>query len=526
MRIGLTASMRQFCSKSRLLLPIVIVIAVVGVAEALIALRFSPSLVERSGWLLHDPYKGEPFDRVVVREKLRNLDDSDPDIVSVGDSSGFFSIQPTIVNRYTHGLKYVSLSTGANHAYAGYKAIAEYMLQRSRHIKYVVLYLFPNLIPSDEVVAAADLGSILHDNLISFKSYATPPSAALSPYAKAEFFEHRVHHAKDPLTNHAGALQFISTARQTLGWLPEFDIRFSRITGRISFYPDERRAWYHRLGFTEQSSINAVLSDFKEMVTSYGAQLVVAFAPFPKSGFLPVDPNISKAEQQFVRFQQNNPDVKFLFPLITPFGSEKFGMFNHISREYTFLSSERIGRALGKLIENPASIPPYAAQFNGAEPAPQVTYSETGPADPHALEVALAMYLFANTADEKYLGLLSARVRNALDSDEAFGFMMQDARTRIQDLKERGITLGYDTSKLTARPVKMTGMKHCDPHGDIQWYRISGTMMFEYNSSASISKEPVNWPESSEIFMPTILEDGAMKFDGYCIEPSLSRAAQ
>jgi hypothetical protein len=510
---------------NRLLLPIVAFVALIAAIETLLWMRFNPNLVERSGWLLHDPYKGEPFDRVEVREKLRNLEDSEPDIISVGDSSGFFSIQPTIVNRYTHGLKYVNLSTGANHAYDGYRAMAEYILQRSHHIKYVVLYVYPGLLPADGVIAAADLGSILFNNLISIRSFAAPPSAAFSPYAKTEFFEHRAHHASDPLTNHAGALQFISTARQTLGWLPEFDIRFSRLTGKIGFYPDERQAWYYQLGLTERSSINAIFSDFKSMVSSYGAQLVIAFAPFPRSALLPVDPNITKAEEQLARFQQNNPDVKFLFPLVTTFGSEKFGMYNHISREYTFLSSERIGRALGRLIEDPDSIPPYTAQFKG-ERSPKVSYRGNGAADARNLGVALAFYLYANTADRKYWDLLSKRVRDELEQDQAFGYMMEDAKARIADLKARGIDLTYDISRLTAKPVEMTGMVHCDSRDDIQWYQISGVMDFGYSSSVAKSTEPVSWPESSEIFIPTVFEDGMRKFDGFCSEPSLSTASQ
>ena len=257
MELGQIRSLGWPWPKSRLLLPIVLAVTLIGVAEILIELKFKPDLVERSGWLLHDPYKGESFDRIEVREKLLNLEDSEPDIISVGDSSGFFSLQPTILNRYTHGLKYVNLSTGANQAYAGYRAMAEYMLQRSHHVKYVVLYVYPTLVPTDEILAQGDLGTILYNNLISIRSYASPPSAALSPYAKLEFFQHRPHHAGDPLTNAAPALQFISTARQTLGWLPEFDVRFSRLMGRLAFNPDERRAWYHQFGFAERSSINA-----------------------------------------------------------------------------------------------------------------------------------------------------------------------------------------------------------------------------------------------------------------------------
>jgi hypothetical protein len=53
------------------------------------------------------------------------LAEARPDIISVGDSSGFHSVQPTIVNRYTHGLKYVNLNIGSNQAFDGYKAIAD-----------------------------------------------------------------------------------------------------------------------------------------------------------------------------------------------------------------------------------------------------------------------------------------------------------------------------------------------------------------------------------------------------------------
>jgi hypothetical protein len=514
---------------NRLLFPIVAFIALIVITETFIWIGFKPNLVERSGWLLHDPYKGEPFDRVEVREKLRNLEDSEPDIISVGDSSGFFSIQPTIVNRYTHGLKYVNLSTGANHAYDGYRAMAEYMLQHSHHIRYVVLYVYPGLLPADEVIAAADLGSILYNNLISVRSFAAPPSAALSPYAKTEFFEHRTYHASDPLTNHAGALQFIDTARQTLGWLPEFDVRFPRLSAKAFLYPDQRRAWYHQLGLTERSSINALFADFKAMVISYDAQLVVAFGPFPESELVPNDPNIRIDEEQLVRFQHENPDVKFLFPLMTTFGSEKFGMFNHISREYTFLSSERIGKALGRLIENSNSIPPYRAHFDpeaaASKSGGKVSYRDGGEGNASDLEAALALYLYANTADDKYRNLLSKRVIDALNQDEAFAYMMEDTKARISDLSSRGINLTYDITKLTAKPAEMTGMKHCNPDSNIQWYHISGTMSFSYRSTVAQSSEPVSWPETSEIFIPTVLEDGVRKFDGYCPESSLTSPA-
>jgi len=96
---------------------------------------------------------------------------------------------------------------------------------------------------------------------------------------------------------------------------------------------------------------------------------------------LPNDPNVLAADQALERFQQRHPEVKFLFPLITYWGPEKFGTFNHISREYTFLSYERLGRALARL-RDPSSIPPYSAQAVVPDHYPSIIATPMGPPDP------------------------------------------------------------------------------------------------------------------------------------------------
>ena len=168
----------------RLILPAMCAIAIAAAIELSIGLAFRPTFWQKTTWLMYDPYKSELFDRVEVFLRLSHLENSDPDIISVGDSSGFFSLQSRIVNRYLGGLNFVSLNTGANQAYLGYQAIAEYMLRRSKSIKYVVLYTFPALLPQDIVIGVADLGPITYDALVGAEAYLTPPSAFLAPYAK------------------------------------------------------------------------------------------------------------------------------------------------------------------------------------------------------------------------------------------------------------------------------------------------------------------------------------------------------
>ena len=238
-------------------------------------------------------------------------------------------------------------------------------------------------------------------------------------------------------------------------------MRFDRIDGRAAFFSDERSGWYQHLGFTDPSSINANLDAFDRAVRSYGARLVVAFAPLSRRVIKENDPNVTIADQALARFQHEHPDVKFLFPLLTHWGIEKFGMLNHVSREYTFLSSERLGTALARLVHDPESIPPYIAQAKVPAAYPPISVKSAGPADPGLLAPALALYLFTSTADEQYRRLFSKRVAELLDRESGFPYAMADARDRVASLARRGITIGFDLSQMRARPVEVEGLSHC-----------------------------------------------------------------
>lgn len=526
--VGLWWARGRKASRYRsVVLPCILAAAMVASAEAVLWFTYHPSFWQKTTWLMHDPYRSELFDRFETYVRLSHFEKSEPDIISVGDSSGFFSLQSTVVNRYLGGPKYLSLNTGANQAYSGYQGIAEYMLQRSSKTKYVVLYVFPQLLPQDEVIQPADLGPITYDDLVGAKSYMTPPSAFLSPYAKSLAFEGRSFHFGEPLSQHLPSLQLVKTVDDTLGWLPEFDWRWERLDRHVRFYSDERMGWQHRLGLTDPSAINANLDEFDKAVRRYGAQLVVAFAPISRRAIAPDDANIIAADQALERFQREHPDVKFLFPLITPWGIEKFGMFNHISREYAFLSSERLGAALARLVRDPNSIPPYTAQFKLPAPHPPVRVRPLGPPDTALRSPALALYLYSSTDDPKYGELFSRRVADLLAKEPSFGYAMADLRARNASLAQRNIKLAFDLSEIRATPVEVTGLPHCStPSGQpIEWVQLDGTMIFTYEAPGYTTKEPVAWPQASHILIPTVVEDGVRKFDGYCPEPSMHQAA-
>jgi hypothetical protein len=370
-------------ARNKLVVLAVGVIVLIAVIEGAIALVLKPTFWEKSTWLLYDPYRPDTLDRLFTYLKLDGLAEAKPDIISVGDSAGFHSIQPTIVNRYTHGLKYINLNTGLNQAFDGHMAIAEYMLQRTNTIKYVVLYMFPYWVSEDQLLEITANGRTLRDVLVSTKSYVTPPSAALSPYVKYWTFENRIFQA--PSVDHKAFFELKDTLHEALGWLPEHDIRHDRIA-QVAWDGGDQRLWYKRLPFMEKSLLNATLYDFNKMVRSYGATLVVAFNPMPARTVVPGHPNSIARERDLERFQAENPDVVFLFPNVTTFGDEKFGYFNHISREYSFLTSRRLGVALGNLIARPGSVPKYVAQPTRTEARSDISWAPTGALDEDMLE--------------------------------------------------------------------------------------------------------------------------------------------
>ena len=100
--------------------------------------------------------------------------------------------------------------------------------------------------------------------------------------------------------------------------------------------------------------------------------------------------------------------------------------------------------------------------------------------------------------------------------------MMEDATDRARSLATRNIKIDFDLSQLRATPVAITGLPHCNSQPGVQWVQIDGVMIFTYASPVLSSREPVQWPSTSHIYIPTILENGVRKFDGYCPEPSMT----
>ena len=108
-----------------------------------------------------------------------------------------------------------------------------------------------------------------------------------------------------------------------------------------------------------------------------------------------------------------------------------------------------------------------------------------------------------------------------LQRDPAYGFMMEDTRKRIAALARNDAKLLYDTSQLDGTAITVSGLNHCNRDPGVDWVHVQGTMNFSYQSPGKDLKAPIEWPSRSHILIPTLIEDGVRKFDGFCPEPAI-----
>ena len=102
--------------------------------------------------------------------------------------------------------------------------------------------------------------------------------------------------------------------------------------------------------------------------------------------------------------------------------------------------------------------------------------------------------------------------------------MMEDTRKRLEVLAKSNIQLGYKLDELKGVPVEVKNLSYCDSGSlTAEWVQLSGAVTYTYSDKFNTSSEPVEWPKASSILVPTILEGGVRKFDGYCAEPSLNQ---
>jgi hypothetical protein len=335
--------MNSFIFSFRALRPFALALAVIAVTEAAVGLALRPNIVERSKSNLLNR-----FHSTVIFGKLADFADSSPDIVQVGDSSGFHGVRSDVVMHYLDGLKYVNLSCCAYMGYEAYYAIADFMLQRNPSIKAVVLYIsLRNLPRADTMQGAAQLGDFIENSLTTPFAYLSPPTVALRQRI-VDAMERKGQSKLDAIFTE----ELRRSAREHNGWWAEHDRRLAGAnraefwratcgTNGVAVISDD--ASYY--GPDKQSYTLSEFQRLASLTARHGAKFVVIFHPYSCRG---LDGALLEARREDLRtLVQRNPNMVVLPErMLETWPAEKFVSADHLRVGYDEENFRRVGKLL------------------------------------------------------------------------------------------------------------------------------------------------------------------------------------
>jgi hypothetical protein len=325
---------------------VLLALGVIAATEGVCALALRPGIVERTKFNLLDR-----FQSAVIFGKLNEFADSAPDVIQVGDSSGFHGVRPDIVMRYLGGLKYVNLSCCAALGYRGYYGIADFMLRRNASIKAVVLYVSLNNLPrADLIEGQHQLGEFIVSSLTTPFSYLSPATVALRQRI-VDATEKKGQARTDAVFTD----DMRASTREHNGWWAEHDRRlagdkrtaFWRATcGETGVKAIDPASYYARDG---QSYMLTEFERFASLAAHHGAKLIVAFQPFSCRG---LDANFLEARRADVRTLLNRHRDVSVVPeqILDVWPTEKFVSGDHLRVGYDAENSMRLGKALARAL--------------------------------------------------------------------------------------------------------------------------------------------------------------------------------
>jgi hypothetical protein len=342
-------------------------IALVALIEGVCALALRPGLVERSDLGLLDR-----FHNSVIFGKLADFESSAPDIIQVGDSSGFHGVRPEIVMGYLGGLKYVNLSCCAGTGYRGYYAIADFMLRRNPSIKTVVLYLgWSNLPRTDLIHGERRVGDAMQESLTSPFANLFPPTIAL---------RQKIVEAVDAKRQPRLESAFIADMRQSthghFGWWAEHDRRLAG-DKRVAYWRqacgetgvpvrDDQAMFYgDETGHGKQSLMVTELERFASLAAWHGARLVVLFHPFSCRG---LEGSLLPARRADIRAVMSRHSNMIALPeqILELWPTEKFVSADHLHTGFDEENSRRVGALLARALGLPSGGPTTAPNKAGS----------------------------------------------------------------------------------------------------------------------------------------------------------------
>lgn len=333
-------------------------LALVAIESAVYAV-YRPSEFDRTNFLQFSFAKDETPQRLFTFHKLAEFAESSPTIVQVGDSSGFYGIEPAAVMRYLPpDVSYLNMSCCANLGYRGYYNIFQFMAERNDSIRYLVLHITPYTMPrpdlwdSDGAALWQDsslrvFGNDLYHEFISpWRMLHLPSLAFRREVTDRVYYLNGLFNRLDrPLLNNPTYLEFLKLYKTTRGWMPEPDDRVYVASTECKV---EQPEFLDLPRFTRKTYLEEILETYAAQANRYRAVLVIVFQPVACT--LGTGRGSAKVREGIERFKLKHPEVEIPFPLIETWSNEKFSTPPHVKREYTNELSDRLGRTMAEII--------------------------------------------------------------------------------------------------------------------------------------------------------------------------------
>lgn len=341
--------------------PFAIALVAIFVIEATVFALVRPNFVERSNYLDMNYMSSEYFHKLLIYEKLKQLSETKPDIIQVGDSTGFYGIRPDVVMKYLNGMTYTNFSCCANTGFDGYYDIAAFVLERDPNAKALVLYVALDGIPRANLARGDELvggGARIHHAFTSPWAALSPPSLALrlgvTQYVYSFAGIIRPIRVNYPPTSPEGRMAASLSINR--GWESEEDLRMSS-SKRASFFEencgkedyfdpqlDKKTRFYKKDWMGKEEFIpEKTFSRFAELARRYNAKLIIVFHPYPCDRVIPggLDP-LKKA---LLSLEKRYPNLSFApADIFEHWPKIEFDNLLHLRIGYDILASHRLGK--------------------------------------------------------------------------------------------------------------------------------------------------------------------------------------
>ena len=351
-------------------------VALVAAIEVITSVVW-PGHIDRNNFFEYRLGHDESPERVLVADKLSLFTKTKPNILQVGDSSGFHGVMPPVIEGVIPGASYLNMSVFANLGYRGHYEMARAIMTHTESVRVLVLYVTPaGFQPNPAMVSARNLlGQDIWREFVSpLHALFHLPTLALrrDVTSLAYYGQTRTREQRD-----ARALRRYPEAKsllpQTGGWTREHDTSndqapgaFQILLGESAFPPEmsdaqvmaraaahfgESPTRFDLLRLRHVNLAEQVFDDFRTLAEAHGAKLVIASAPV--SEIFSDGPTATK----LAAFQHNLDayHAKHLSVGIIPltyWPDARFSSPVHVATPYTVLNSIRFGTGLKAAIGN------------------------------------------------------------------------------------------------------------------------------------------------------------------------------